>query len=301
MRFPTTEPVQARPNGLRFAFLIADLRTGRSDSGSAPDKQALEGDDMEQTGRWPKLTWEQQSLCAKVRVIDEPDRLVERLVEIDPSVYQQLLTDVGLPPSSLTFASVSKGAAAILELVLAMALLAEGCVIPGCDDQSETEVVFLMFGGDLGVLPGSFCPRHVQTRTRLRKLGTFLAYTTGAALPLLAGLVANELKANVGLRDDLPRERVRRLALRSEALRRAGLHDPTPEDIARLEVNFIRHELTKYDAHLDAGANVEDIRKYTYQAISLFYPDLTDECARQYRQRTKGVLRSIFGGDPTGK
>jgi hypothetical protein len=119
----------------------------------------------------------------------------------------------------------------------------------------------------------------------------FLAYTARAGLPILAGLVVTELIGGVGIRE-IPRETLRRLALR-----RSSVYDPTAEEIARLEVNFIRHNLTKYDAHLDAGLGLHEIRKCTYQAISLFYPDLAEECARQYSEKTTGaVLEPIIAG-----
>ncbi|MCA1844918.1 MAG: hypothetical protein LC792_17335 [Actinobacteria bacterium] len=242
--------------------------------------------------RRPNLSLPQESLCAKVRVIDDPDRLIERLGEIDPTVYRNLVTDLGLPPSCI--ADLSEQEAATRDLVLAAALFVDGCVVPRCKT-SEVDVMFVMFGPDGEALPGGFCGRHVPTRTRLRKLGVFLAYTGRAGLPVLAGMMVTELVAGVGVRR-IPLETLRRLALR-----RATVHDLTPEDIARLEVNFIRHELTKYDAHLNRGLDLDDTRQYTYQAISFVYPHLAGECARQYSQKTNGLdLEPLIPGlEPT--
>src|SRR5436305_14858761 len=106
---------------------------------------------------------------------------------------------MGLPPSLI--AGTSAGEAAVHDLMLAMAFCTEGCVERHCD--GETEVVFLRFmddGGRFGgTVPGSFCARHVPTRTRLRKTGTFLAHALSASLPLMAGQVVTEMKAGVGI------------------------------------------------------------------------------------------------------
>jgi hypothetical protein len=241
---------------------------------------------VEQTAKRRKLTWEQESLCAKVRVIDDTDRLIERLGEIDPSVYRDLLSDIGLPPTCI--AGLNDTEAAVCDLVFAMALIADGCFMPRCKND-EAELAFLMFGADGGALPGAFCGQHIPSRTRLRKLGVFLAHTKRAGAPLLASLAVTELVSGIGVRE-IPRDTLRRLALR-----RATVHDPTPEQIARLEVNFIRHELTRYDAHLDRGVDLDETRKRTYRAISFVYPDLANECARQYSEKTTGaILESVI-------
>lgn len=58
--------------------------------------------------------------------------------------------------------------------------------------------------------------------------------------------------------------------------------------LQRITVNFIRHELTSYDANLAVVANktggeeaVMLIRKKVYKEIAKAYPDLEEECDRQ--------------------
>jgi hypothetical protein len=61
-----------------------------------------------------------------------------------------------------------------------------------------------------------------------------------------------------------------------------------PAFLARIMVNYIRHQLTRYEAALYAQfgkVGVEDakdeIRSKVYAAIAEAYPDLAEECARQ--------------------
>lgn len=71
----------------------------------------------------------------------------------------------------------------------------------------------------------------------------------------------------------------------------AGKHsDPT--FLQRISVNYIRHQLTKYDHYLERAAGkagvaeaVDVIRGRIYQAIAESYPDLAVECRRQQRDR----------------
>lgn len=64
--------------------------------------------------------------------------------------------------------------------------------------------------------------------------------------------------------------------------------------LRRIEVNFVRHNLTLYDAAIDSAAGkvgvasaVHAIRKKVYDAIAAVYPHLADECAEQMRRRAE--------------
>lgn len=66
--------------------------------------------------------------------------------------------------------------------------------------------------------------------------------------------------------------------------------DADPRILRRVTVNYIRHELTTYDALLDLYARSPNptaaraaIRRSTYHAIVRAYPTLAPECRRQER------------------
>lgn len=65
-----------------------------------------------------------------------------------------------------------------------------------------------------------------------------------------------------------------------------------PDFLSRIQVNYARHHLSKYDRHLEDVAGktgVADavwlIREKVYAAIALAYPVLADECRRQLAER----------------
>lgn len=95
---------------------------------------------------------------------------------------------------------------------------------------------------------------------------------------------------------DRPLAVVRRLAIQSYNLRNlseTSLDDRADErTLERLTVNYIRHELTDYDAELvrlfgQIGIDAAKValRKRVYAAIARRYPALRDECERQLALR----------------
>jgi hypothetical protein len=75
---------------------------------------------------------------------------------------------------------------------------------------------------------------------------------------------------------------------------RDGYDFCTPEGamLERITVNYIRHELTEYDDHLDAlfgrigkQAAIFAVREKVYAAIAAAYPQLAAECQRQLDAR----------------
>lgn len=65
-----------------------------------------------------------------------------------------------------------------------------------------------------------------------------------------------------------------------------------PEFLARLQVNFLRHEGTVYDHQIESfarrvGVDAADevIRRRVYAAIAAAYPVLAGECERQWKAR----------------
>ncbi len=64
--------------------------------------------------------------------------------------------------------------------------------------------------------------------------------------------------------------------------------DSDPDFLERIQVNFLRHELTNYDWHLGqlkGYTGVEEargrVRERVLDAIAEAYPDLASECSRQ--------------------
>jgi len=89
---------------------------------------------------------------------------------------------------------------------------------------------------------------------------------------------------------------VRRQAIESYNLRSRGdsfaSNADDPAFLERITVNFIRHELTEYDASLWEVAGktgiaraVSEIRRRVYSAIAKAYPSLSAECERQIEAR----------------
>ena len=84
-------------------------------------------------------------------------------------------------------------------------------------------------------------------------------------------------------------------AVRHRDEREGELTDPSEVDrrtLDRWKVNYLRHQLTAYDALLDdlfgtAGRPEAErtLRRRVYTAIWNTYPDLADECQRQLRVR----------------
>ena len=73
--------------------------------------------------------------------------------------------------------------------------------------------------------------------------------------------------------------------------------DSDPEFLQRICVNYIRHELTRYDRMLSATAGktgiasaVDAIRTKVYAAISAAYPALTQECDWQLMVRRADII-----------
>lgn len=73
----------------------------------------------------------------------------------------------------------------------------------------------------------------------------------------------------------------------------------------RIEVNYLRHQGTKYDSELDAyigATGVRDavgmVREHVYGLIAAEYPHLKDECARQLddRRGMEAQRRAARGG-----
>lgn len=75
-----------------------------------------------------------------------------------------------------------------------------------------------------------------------------------------------------------------------------------PGDIDRLTVNFIRHNLTKYDLHIFAVVNQvgkEDallrLQERVFDAIASAYPDLEAECNRQFFRKQEILWEGRYG------
>ena len=76
----------------------------------------------------------------------------------------------------------------------------------------------------------------------------------------------------------------------------------SPEFLARIQVNYLRHELTRYEQHLDkiagkTGAHEArtDLRFKIYGAIGRAYRHLTAECDRQSIERAADERLAQFG------
>src|SRR6266568_504312 len=88
-------------------------------------------------------------------------------------------------------------------------------------------------------------------------------------------------------------------AFHAEMLAERG-HDYEPASeqsdtafLERISVNFIRHELTEYDTHLEelagrVGVSIAQIviRRRVYDEIARIYPEYADECQRQIQYRS---------------
>lgn len=97
----------------------------------------------------------------------------------------------------------------------------------------------------------------------------------------------------------LPLEVVLRLAIHAYNIDQAekgstftASEDSDPAFLERIEVNYIRHELTTYDMDLESVAgkpglrDLKDaIREMIYEAIAEAYPDLAVECYQQLMNR----------------
>lgn len=100
----------------------------------------------------------------------------------------------------------------------------------------------------------------------------------------------------------LSKKRLRKLAVNSYEdieMERCGYGIPRTVDkdapasfIHRIEVNFLRHEATMYDAELEeyAGSTgvreaVDAVRERVYEVIAEEYPHLKKECERQLQRR----------------
>jgi hypothetical protein len=73
--------------------------------------------------------------------------------------------------------------------------------------------------------------------------------------------------------------------------------DSAPDFLDRIMVNYLRHECTKYDAHLSStrgrvgvGRAFEEVNKKVYDAITERYPRLADESRRQYQEKMRRRL-----------
>ena len=102
--------------------------------------------------------------------------------------------------------------------------------------------------------------------------------------------------------EDLARRAVEHYnALWSGRKKRASLSDSS-EFLARISVNYLLHQLTEYDEHLDkiagkTGAHDArtDLRSCIYSAIAGAYPHLADECLKQGRdRRTRESLARFY-------
>lgn len=111
----------------------------------------------------------------------------------------------------------------------------------------------------------------------------------------------------------MPADRVQRLAIadyNSTAFERGK--DPVSADaprsfLERITVNYIRHQLTRYDGALeetDGRVGVREaacmIRRKVFDAIAANYPALADECRWQMEQR-KASRASAARGDLPGE
>ena len=74
----------------------------------------------------------------------------------------------------------------------------------------------------------------------------------------------------------------------------------------RIEVNYLRHQGTKYDSELDTYIGVtgvrdavDMVREHVYGLIAAEYPHLKDECARQLDdRRDMDAQRQAARGEP---
>lgn len=126
------------------------------------------------------------------------------------------------------------------------------------------------------------------------------ARATAAAKRKADGLV-DKLKAWTPQLAVLPLAMVRRAAIDAYNVRLARRddeeHGPATETsderfLARITVNYLRHELTAYDRTLEAvrgqigvRAAEQQIRARVYGVIAAKYPDLAEECRRQMTAR----------------
>lgn len=136
--------------------------------------------------------------------------------------------------------------------------------------------------------------RSAVEASKNRRAGARKAVATKTATTLA---YANDARISVVA---LPRDELERAALASYNDRLARITDglcehasrgSDPEFVARLCVNYLRHECTEYEDHLDATMGRVGARQAyplikckTLAEISSKYPWLADECARQLRR-----------------
>ena len=84
---------------------------------------------------------------------------------------------------------------------------------------------------------------------------------------------------------------------RRQSLERDHDYEPAtymsdPIFLDRITVNYIRHELTEYDQHLEQVAGktgvslaIATIRRRIYDEIARVYPEFAEECERQVQSR----------------
>jgi len=123
-----------------------------------------------------------------------------------------------------------------------------------------------------------------------------------AASAAVAARKRAELLARTAEVPVIARERLIGKACASYNAFRAGRDDdytpatPTsgPQFLGRITVNYLRHELTGYEARLAAlfgsvgrAAAESVIRERVYEAIACAYPELAAEGSRQLRERTR--------------
>jgi len=134
-----------------------------------------------------------------------------------------------------------------------------------------------------------------QAKTKSRQAGAAKAVETKrqAALQHVKGLNIEVVRLD---RDTVTRRAVN--SYNSHWLNhrgRSGLMASPASDqafLSRITVNYIRHELTQYDRHLEEVARrvgcqdaVDEIRARAYAAIAHAYEWLADECERQVEER----------------
>lgn len=155
-----------------------------------------------------------------------------------------------------------------------------------------------------------------REKSRSRRAGARKAVETKRAKTMA---VVEQRLGNVRLRKHavgLSQEKLRERAVshyNDMQAERADWYDFDPVDVQgapdefyqRIEVNYLRHQGTKYDRELDTyiGATgvrdaVDMVREHVYGLIAAEYPHLKDECARQLddRRNMEAQRRAARGG-----
>jgi hypothetical protein len=127
-----------------------------------------------------------------------------------------------------------------------------------------------------------------------RERGKRRSATSATVSARKASALVEEMRAHSINVTVLPMEQLRARAIahyNGRQAERAGLRaneSDSQEFLQRIEVNYVRHQLTNYDSALNAlfrkiakRAAATVIRQRIFDAIATNYPQLADECRRQ--------------------